>query len=290
MERYRILIIMFFVALPTLSMAAEDFPGRSQYRDVAIMELNELGAKLDQVNVVDVRSEYEFNTLRIKGAQHVSLDDLYFTDRLKQLIEKSGKPVVFYCNGHHCMKSYIAARKAHKAGIQRCSAFDAGVFDWVRAYPEHAVLLGDSPVSPEKLLSKAEFEKHLLSPARFNSMTKTGIVIDVRSRLQRAAAGLFPFAEQWVTLDNHSVLDSYITKAKKTGKPLLVYDGVGTQVRWLQYYLKAKGVKHYYFMRGGAEGYYAYLDASQAKPNMSAGNGSTPDKKARPVKVNYTRK
>lgn len=290
MERCRTLIIMFFLALPTLAMAAEDFPGRSQYRDVTIIELNELGAKFDQVNVIDVRSEYEYNTLHIKGARHVPLDDLYFTDRLKKLIEKTGKPVVFYCNGHHCMKSYIAARKAHKAGIQRSSAFDAGIFDWVSAYPERAVLLGQSPVSPEKLLSKAEFEKHLLSPSRFNAMAKTSIVIDVRSRLQRAAAGLFPFEEQWVTLDNHALLDSYIAKAKKTGKPLLVYDGVGTQVRWLQYYLKAKGVKRYYFMRGGAEGYYAHLDASQAKPSLSAGNNATANKKARPVKVKYTPK
>jgi len=35
-----------------------------------------------------------------------------------------------------------------------------------------------------------------------------------------------------------------------------VYDKVGKQTRWFQYYLEQQGLKDYYFLAGGAEGYH----------------------------------
>lgn len=51
-------------------------------------------------------------------------------------------------------------------------------------------------------------------------------------------------------------LVGFISKFKDNKKTLMVYDEGGTQVRWLQYYLKDKGVKNYYFMSGGVKKYF----------------------------------
>ncbi|MEK7816390.1 MAG: hypothetical protein AAB294_06180, partial [Pseudomonadota bacterium] len=53
-----------------------------------------------------------------------------------------------------------------------------------------------------------------------------------------------------------------IERAKKEKKTLLVYDQVGKQVQWFQYYLESRGLKDYYFMKGGAQ---AYSDATYGK-------------------------
>lgn len=47
-----------------------------------------------------------------------------------------------------------------------------------------------------------------------------------------------------------------MAEAKKARKTLLVYDKVGKQVRWFQYYLEQQGLKDYYFLAGGAEGFH----------------------------------
>jgi rhodanese-related sulfurtransferase len=140
-------------------------------------------------------------------------------------------------------------------------SYDAGIMDWARTYPELAELLGKSPVDPKKLISKKEFKKHLLSPDAYGEhVANSGaIVLDVRDRFQREALSIFVGRERRAYLDDKKKLDRYIEKAKREGKTLLVHDAAGKQVRWLQYYLKDKGLKSYYFMDGGIAAYYDKL-------------------------------
>ena len=67
---------------------------------------------------------------------------------------------------------------------------------------------------------------------------------------------MFPFKENRAELADMNSIRQYVKEAKASGKTLLVYDKVGKQVRWFQYFLEREGVKNYYFMKGGSEGYY----------------------------------
>ena len=58
-------------------------------------------------------------------------------------------------------------------------------------------------------------------------------------------------------------LEKFFARAKRNGKTLLIYDAVGKQVRWLMYSLERAGVKNYWFMKGGAKGYYDMLAKQQ---------------------------
>lgn len=257
----RLIFGFYALTLTIKSIAAEtstEFPGRDLYPAVPVIELDELFERINDVVVVDVRSEYEFQTLHIKNAVNLPLSATTFLSSVRKLRSADRRPIVVYCNGKTCMKSYTAALKCSDNKVEQVYAYDAGIMDWAKKYPKNAVLLGKSPIDPASLISSAEFKKHLLSPDDYSEhvASTSAIVLDVRDRFQREAVSLFVGRERRAYLDDQRTLDRYIDKAKREGRALLVHDAAGIQVRWLQYYLKDKGLDNYYFMDGGIAAYY----------------------------------
>jgi len=242
----------------------KEFPGRDIFPEVKIYELTELYEQRNQVIIVDVRSSYEFSTLRAKGAINIPVSSDNFGEKIKELRQSTNKPIVFYCNGRTCFKSYKAARKAIYYKVKNCFSFDSGIFDWAAAHPDEAILLGNSPVNINDLISKKSFKKKLIDPEKFGEKVgPKSIVLDVRDRFQREAVGFFPGQERRVSLDQKKKLEKYFRKAKYAKKTLLIYDAVGKQVRWLMYSLERANIRDYYFMKGGAKGYYEMLAKQQ---------------------------
>ena len=268
---FRLIQIALITLLSTSSFLAysadEGFPGREKYPSVKYIELQELNTRKarNEVVIVDARSNYEFETLRIKGAINIPVANKSFEEDIKALRKKTDKSIVFYCNGHRCMKSYIAAKRCMEAEIDDVIAFDAGIFDWTKKYPKQSVLLGNSPVNPSKLIASKRFKSRLLDPDTFSEKiidaNNRRIVIDVRDKFQRAGVGFYPGIERWAALDDRKKLQRYIEKAKRENKTLFIYDEVGKQVRWLQYALEKAGVRNYYFMEKGARAYYDMIAA-----------------------------
>jgi rhodanese-related sulfurtransferase len=233
-----------------------EFPMRVRYPDVQVISTADLVKQFDKAVIVDVRTKYEFDTLHIKDAVLLPLE-IGFGEKAAALRTKVGdKLIVFYCNGKTCHKSYEAALLAQRARVNNVVAYDAGIFDWAKAQPERTVLRGRSPIQPTDLISGDDFHAHQLDPKTFE--TRVGadsIVLDVRDKRQRDSA-LFPFKEKRAQLDETKKLDAVIDEAKAQKKTLLVYDEVGKQVQWFQYHLESRGLKDYYFMKGGAQGYF----------------------------------
>jgi rhodanese-related sulfurtransferase len=258
-------VLLAFLALMSVSAlaASEKFPGRKDFPKIPVYELSDLHSKFYDVVVVDARSRYEFNTLRIKGSINIPVADDNFEQEVAKLRAKTDKPIVFYCNGRTCHKSYIAVKKAQAAGINNTFAYDAGVFEWVNAYPDLGSLLGKSPVNLRNLIASNRFKERLLSPDTFSEkateMGSSSMVLDVRDKFQRAGIGFFPGKERWASLDDKEKLETFLKKAKAGNKVLFIYDEVGKQVQWLQYALEDMGIKNYYFMNKGAQAYYAEL-------------------------------
>jgi len=260
---------------------ASAFPLRPQYIDVPIITTADLDRKFDSVVIVDVRSRYEFETLRVKGAVNIPVSSRKFSDEVEALQKQNpSKPLVFYCNGKTCRKSYDAVLKAKAARIDgELICYDAGIADWAEAHPEKSALLGRSPIKPGELLSKDRFKERLLDPKAFESKVgPDAIVLDVRDRVQRDTQ-LFPLKEQRAQLNETAKLDAVIDQAKRERKTLLVYDAVGKQVEWFQYYLENRGLKDYYFMKGGSQGYfdakYGKIKFERAKSDKSTDKQAT---------------
>lgn len=257
------LLLMSFGLSGLATASNGEFPGRKEFPKIPVYEISQLHSALNDVVIVDTRSHYEFDTLRIKGAVNIPVAEDSFEQDLATLRAKTPKPIVFYCNGRTCYKSYIAVKKAQAVGIENTFAFDAGVFEWVNTYPSQGALLGKTPVNLKSLIAANKFKARLLDPDAFSEkasdMGSNSIVLDVRDKFQRAGVGFFPGKERWVSLDDKEKLAKYLKKAKESNKTLFIYDEVGKQVQWLQYALEELGIKKYYFMHNGAKAYYAQL-------------------------------
>ncbi len=262
MKTYRnhlLITALLAVSLFTTELqSAEEFPHRTLFPKVPTIELDSLFQQYDKVIIFDVRSGYEYETLHIKDARHLALNDREFGSTLQNLRKEDNRPFIFYCNGHTCKKSYEAAQKAMKYDVTNVYAFDAGIFSWTKAHPDMAVLLGKSPVDTKSLIDKAQLKAHMLKPEAFGTRVGNNtIVLDIRDTNQKSAINLFPMQQHSVPLDNKK-LETYVKQAKTSGQTLLIYDAVGKQVRWLQYYLEAEHVPSYYFMEGGAQAFLNY--------------------------------
>lgn len=246
---------------PSLS-AAEDFPLREKYESVGLqpIETAELAEALDSVTVIDARSTYEYETLHIKGARSVPLASASFNATVKSLAEASGQPLVFYCNGVTCAVSYKAAIKAREAGLSHVRVYDAGVFAWAQAHPEHTMLLGEPLQSAERLIADEQFQSHLLPEDDFYGRivaSANPLIVDIRSQEQRQGVSLFQMRDRHVPLTNgNRELNGLVQTAMREGRPMFFLDATGKQVRWLQYYLEAQGADDYWFLDGGARTLY----------------------------------
>ena len=120
----------------------DEFPGRNEFPDVLVYEKFELFNSLRDVVLVDTRSKYEYETLRIKDALNIPLSSKDFAQKVQQLRASTSKPIVFYCSNRNCFKSYRAGRESNYLNIEDTYAYDAGVYEWAKSYPNHVTFLG----------------------------------------------------------------------------------------------------------------------------------------------------
>lgn len=255
--------------LPASAAEKDEFPLRWRYPDVKTLSTEQFDRMFADVVVVDSRTPFEWETMRVNGALNVPVDEVDTgTNRtFEKGIQKAFQAtphakIVFYCNGKTCPKSYEAARRAQRVGLNNVYAYDAGIFDWAKAHPERTTLYTKTPIQTSDLIAPNELKAHTLSASEFRAKADAEpcrcIILDIRDLGQRDFL-LFPMRETRVDLSRRALLDSVIERAKRENKTLLVYDAVGKQVMWFQYYLVQHQVKDYYFMQHGEAGYVASI-------------------------------
>lgn len=90
--------------------------------------------------VIDTRVANEYAEDHIKGAKNVpykekspkavNFDAKADSFDLSKLPSDKGAPIVFYCNGGECWKSYKASVVASRAGYTKISWFRGGMPEW----------------------------------------------------------------------------------------------------------------------------------------------------------------
>ena len=255
---YQLSVGAAMLMLLTGNVFSAEFPLREKYPEVKPITINDLNANYDNTIIIDVRSQEEFDVIHVKKAEHIPISKASFLADLEKIRGKSDATnITFYCNGHTCAKSYKAAENAGAAGFQNIYCFDAGIFEWATAHPEKSTLLGKSPVEPARLISKDALNTRMLGWADFSAKAGNAntLVIDIRDPFQRAKDS---------TLDQNknvnlkgirniplSRITKLLAKGEFKGKQLLIFDAVGKQVRWLQYYLEDGGYTNYAFLEKG---------------------------------------
>ena len=233
------------------SAGASEFPLRAAYPGVPFISMEDLAGEYEDAIIVDVRSEFEYDVVHITKAVHIPIARASFIQELGALRAKdSSRKLVFYCNGTTCPKSYDAVQKALENGFTNCYVFDAGIFEWIKAYPEKGVLMGATPVPADKVITKEQFEeKMILGFDEFltKAQEKDSIAIDIRDPIQRGVIPDIPLLRN-IPLDR---LLPLLKQGEFKDKRLLIVDNVGKQIRWLQYYLEHYGYRQYFFLEKG---------------------------------------
>ena len=253
--------ILCIFASASVQASTDTFPGRSEFPDVRIFSMKDLSMQLNKVLIIDTRSSYEYETIHINTAINIPVSSKTFVEQVKKVRYNTNKPIVFYCNGRTCYKSYKATAAAMKNNIKNVYAYDAGMFEWANAHPDKTTLLTKSPIDTTDLLNKKKLTSHMLTPDVFSKRVYTENdnlrVLDIRDLTQRAnGVGYFSGIEYWIDLNQKQKVIDFMRKADADKKTLMIYDAVGKQVRWLQYTLEKENIKNYYFMKKGAKGFY----------------------------------
>lgn len=235
---------------PPMAAAEDTFPLRPYYPEVPFISTSTLLDDYENTLIVDIRSSFEYDVARVNKAILLPLTDADFAEKLEKLRPKTDPtPMVFYCNGHTCAKSYQAAQLALSLGFTQVYTYDGGIFDWIMADPDKATLMGATPARADRIISTEKFSRRLLNFDTFaeQAMDKDTIVIDIRDPFQRETLPRIPGIRN-IPLD--PLLDLVVSRIW-TEKRLLFFDAVGKQVRWLQYFLESYGYFNYAFLNKG---------------------------------------
>ncbi len=245
-----ILIVTVVLLTGLTARAAEDFPLRPYYPEVPWITTANLLKTYDQTLILDIRSSFEYDVAKINKAILLPLTDSDFAAKLEKLRAKDDPtPMIFYCNGHSCAKSYQAAQLALSLGFTHVYVYDGGIFDWISAAPDKATLMGETPARAGRIISTDDFQGRLLDFEDFSKVAENPntIVIDIRDPFQRA---VMPRINGVRNIPLDPLLDLVVSRIW-TEKRLLFFDAVGKQVCWLQYFLDSYGYFDYAFLKGG---------------------------------------
>ena len=251
-----VLCMAIMLMVTSLPAFATDFPGRAKYPAVKTISTEELSTavKADSVVIVDVRSAIEYEVVHPVNAVHVAMSNVKFDEKISELRSKNGaKTIATYCNGITCLKSYEAVERAAAAGVTNIVAYDAGIPDWAVKFPDKTLLLGKlMSESKQSLISDAAHAARELSADDFKkaALADNAVLIDVRDTVQKS--DIIPGLEKAKPLPIDLFISLFVTAKRDQDKKLLIFDQVGKQVVWLEYYLIENGYKDYAFLKGGA--------------------------------------
>jgi len=208
MKNNKLLIIAFLLTAIFISNNAfarctpdKQFPLRMVFLMVDCINIDSFIKQTDanELLIVDARTETEYQIIHIKDSINISIEDnKQFIKQLKKLRRYEQRPIVFYCNGKNCNISYRAAQLANNSGINNTLVFDGGIFEYSQNKPKNTILLNNPISGINALISKKEFNQHLLSVAQFNRKISDKLhsgekfnILDIRTKVNRMGVSAF---------------------------------------------------------------------------------------------------
>lgn len=255
--------LLTLLLLATFAAASEPSPAAPPVTVEAVAAAAE-----GEYLMIDVRSQMEWEIMRIPGGRNLPAGSIREGDLL-DLRAPNSKPIMcFYANGAagEVLASQAAAAAA-KLGFKHVVWLEGGVQRWSDRFPSRTLFLDkplDHPSVESLRMSRERFAEAVKTPAVFLEAAGSGQVqvLDVRQPHQRVKKGLLPGRPILLTPDDF--LWSLRRNAIVANEKVFIADYDGTLLPWLQYHLVRFGVEKYAFLRGGQR---ALETASAAKTN-----------------------
>lgn len=250
---------------------SKQFPKRKYYPQLNYIDTETLakGLSEDRYNVIDVRDDTSFKALHIKNATNIFIKSSSFEQDILDLVAKDPRPLVIYCNGISCGKSYVASDKLRllfnrKTIDRQVLTYDAGINAIAHAHNAIVLKNGKNISSDNPLIATDKIREHTLTPRAFeNHLTENdpaGIaLLDIRDKSEKIIYKLFlTYRQKNITLGKKDKLIAFLNKVKKENKTLMVYDASGRQINGLYELLTITGISNWHYLDGGEYGYSKY--------------------------------
>lgn len=131
--------LTIFLGLLSVLLSTPAVAVKKEYRSPSTVEgtttvsLAEARALYDKgVKFIDVRNSRFFASAHIPGAIHLDLKYNFDEEKLKR-VARSDEPIVIYCSGEMCSRSYRASASAVSWGYEHVYYFRTGFAAWKAA-------------------------------------------------------------------------------------------------------------------------------------------------------------
>ena len=130
------LLITLVMTAPASHAGSTSYRAPEQVPGTRTVTAEEVKAFYDAgVVIVDVRNPRLYARRHIPGAHHLNLKNAYNEESLAAIANKD-EPLVIYCSGVKCSRSYRASEMAVSWGYKKVHYFRGGIVDWRNAdYP-----------------------------------------------------------------------------------------------------------------------------------------------------------
>jgi rhodanese-related sulfurtransferase len=249
-------LIIFFLIFNSLfqnySYCNEVFPLRNEYKNLKYIGKKDLYSNINNFVVVDVRSNFEYDTIHINDSINIDFSNAGFLSSLQEF-KNIEKKIILYCNGFLCKKSYEAGKTAEENGFKNILVYDEGIYSWATSYPNKTTLLSKTPAELKFLPNENEIEKRSLSILEFKEKIKNSknpLVIDVREvKFRNNKLNLKDIRN--IKIKN---LISSLEEGKFGENSIFIFDSVGKQIEWIYIYIKKYSKeKDTWFLKGGID-------------------------------------
>mgnify|MGYP002713279120 CR=1 FL=1 len=263
--------LLFFTTNVIAESDLDKFPKRVFYPQLEYIDTNELAKGLHEkkYDVIDVRDDTSFKALHVKTATNIFVKSETFDKEVLDFVALSQNPLVVYCNGISCSKSYDASTKMkalfEKNNINKTVyTYDSGINAIAYAHNDLVLKNGQEVSRDNPLIAADKIKEHTLSPELFenyinNNKDDSYAILDIREKGERIIYKLFMFKnENKIALNNKDKIIAFLNTVKKDKKTLMVYDVAGRQINGLYELLKITGIKKWYYLEEGEFGYSKY--------------------------------
>lgn len=119
--------------LTALSSAQAEYRSPEAVEGAITISAEQARVMFDQgAAFIDVRNPRLFARKHIPGAHHLDLKHVYSEETLGKVAARD-QPIVIYCSGVKCSRSYRAVEQALNWGYQKVYYFRGGIVDWKKA-------------------------------------------------------------------------------------------------------------------------------------------------------------
>lgn len=242
------LIIVMLVSLTCcicsphgLLLAADDIP---------IIETKALKHELDSgapMVLANALSSIEFKDLTIKGSVSIPSSKVAGNPMLPK---DKGTPLVFFCKGSVCIKSFRAAKEAVALGYTNVKIYKAGLPDWVRKR---------FPVTRTVKYPKVDIPK--MYPQEVYEKLDEVVILDIRGEESKQIGEIKHGLVMNIPLDD--LEEKY--NALSTNEMVVIVDLAGKQVDICGRFLVHKGYTKLAGIEGGAQAWIKMIRRMERK-------------------------